>query len=150
MKLNEMTSDQRGAYWWLHDANESFDGRIKCLLAALKRYVRAHGGFVYMPNEDHTETVLVCEQCVDDWKYDKWKECYIYALKLDEQDNLLMFTEDVTGKIYIEWPEEEIKCFNDVDNTHWYVLDWDCSNAFIHNLQRITYYLLQLETITEE
>lgn len=147
MKLNEMTDDQRGAYYWLQGADKSFDGRVGCLLNALKRYVKAMGGFVYMPNEDHTQTVLVCEENLADWKLDKWKENYIYALKINEDDDLLMFTEEIFSSVIINWTEEEIKTCQDED--YWYVLDWDCSNAFLHNLQRLTYYLIN-EEIDEE
>lgn len=150
MKLSEMTNDQRGAYHWLTDWNESFDQRTNGLLVALKRYIRAMGGFVYMSNDNHTQTVLVCEENLDDWHQDQWKENYIYALKLDENDNLLMFCEEIFSNYLVIWTEDEIKTYQDEDCNHWYVLDWDCSNAFLHNLGRITNYLLNDEITTDE
>lgn len=124
-------------------ALENYYNAYKELLDALKDEIKSKGGFVRLvDNEDESryEPYGITSEWVTTRRnaYDIHTDCYILAVKIDENDDVWFFADPVCMNTKIIYTDEDLKSEDYKD--YWFCLDYDCCNPCMHNIERIAHW----------
>lgn len=126
----------------LKELSNTLDQLYADMKKALAEYVKENGGIIIFPNGDDDKTLpyVILTEYGRAGCPDTYYEGRALALKYNaDEDDVMFYGVQEFANVKVRYTPEDI--INDTSGEFWYYLDWDCSNAFQYNIERIFFYL---------
>lgn len=109
---------------------------------SIRKYVAEHAdenGILILEDNDDSSRPWVITTKEHDFAPDAYTECRCVALRVVDYDVQFYAVPSRLFRVQRKYTSSELMEFM------WYTLDWDCANPFQYNIERIAYYLTNME-----